>query len=136
MAEVKGLRADVLKHKGGDCSNGGLSSRVDEVTIVGLIPDGESAARPMPEDAQVFEPSETAPPVVLVAKTFSFGGPYVSARPAEPGEGVGPMMGGCYIASSDSRFSSTVAVLTGDKTIGAVPLHDRYESAAQYASYD
>jgi hypothetical protein len=47
----------------------------------------------------------------------------------EPHNGrVGPMMGGNYAATSDSRFSEA----TGQ--YGAIAIHDRYETPEQYIS--
>ena len=37
------------------------------------------------------------------------------------------MMGGAYVASSDSRFTKAVEEITGCRFYGAVPLHDRFE---------
>jgi hypothetical protein len=46
----------------------------------------------------------------------------------DDGRSIGPMMGGNYIASSDSRFTKAIGFY------GAVPVHDRYETPAEYAS--
>lgn len=114
-----GLTADVYKHKGMSfAGSGGLSAAVDEVVVVNC--DGP------------FEPSDAAPAVLIVPNRLGdpiavpatlVDGRWVPARP----EGVvGPMMGGCYIATSDSRFRRLSGVY------GAVPLHDRFETPAQY----
>jgi hypothetical protein len=51
----------------------------------------------------------------------------VHAEPIERPEGMlGPMAGGTFIDTSDSRFSAAVGFY------GAVSLHDRWESQAQY----
>lgn len=127
-----GLRAEVFRSKLGDCSNGGLSGRVDTVTIV-------NAEGP-------FEPDEHAPAVLLRKGPMGT----VNAVPAEwestvgkergwvaerPSGRVGPMMGGAYIATSDSRLREALNRL-GAGFYGAVALHDRFETSAQYASYD
>lgn len=54
----------------------------------------------------------------------------------KPEGSLGPMFNGRYIAASDDRFTETVERITGHPFDGAVPLHDRYETPAQYASYD
>lgn len=41
---------------------------------------------------------------------------------------VGPMMGGTYVATSDSRFREAAGFY------GAVAFHDRFETPEQYAS--
>lgn len=106
-----GLTAYIYRSSLGDCSNGGISGMVDRVTIVNV----EGPA----------EPSAEAPAVLLVR-----GNVRNTAKVIVEGAGgptmVGPMMGGAYIASSDSRFCSAVEKLTGSRD-GAAPLHDRYE---------
>lgn len=150
---MKGLRADVFKPGGQSYSNGGISARVDEVTVVG-IPGGE-----------IFEPTEKAPAVKIVpgngrgtAKivvatlvracvhcgatagggqaepicnvgglvgAHSYADTWVAERPANA---AGPMFGGCYVATSDSRFSDEVERIVGGRFYGAVALHDRFET--------
>jgi len=53
----------------------------------------------------------------------------VVARPIDPvsGEALKGMMGGCYVASSDSRFWAMVQKVNGNQAYGAVALHDRFE---------
>lgn len=100
---VRGLRCYIYRPAHGDCSNGGLSGRVNEVTLVG---DG------IP---RIFAPTADAPDVELGSILGS-----LHARPAGgvvPGM-VGPMFGGCFIYSSDSRFPSSAPIA----------LHDRFES--------
>lgn len=99
----------------GNSSNGGLSSRFSEVTLVG-------AGGP-------FEPTEKRPAVKLVARTIG-GAPYVHAEPVEPApEGmIGWMCGGCLVGTSDSRFGRAVADLLGGIHVPAVSLHDRCET--------
>lgn len=142
MAEVRGLPADIYKHESRDCSNGGLSSTADGVTIVGIVQAHKTEVEPIFEEARVFTPTEQAPPVVIVHKRFSFG-LGISAVPAVVGDDgsielvrkddhVGPMMGGCYVETCDARF----AELLGERTSRPVALHDRYETREHYASYD
>ncbi len=118
-----GLIADLYKHKGMTFAGpDGLSAAVDEVVVVNC--DGP------------FEPADHRPAVLIVPNKYGDpiavpavlddAGHWVPARP----EGtVGPMMGGCYIATSDSRFKRLSAMLG---LYGAVPLHDRFETPAQY----
>lgn len=130
-----GLTADIYKSQGRSFSNGGLSERVDRVTLVNV--DGP------------FEPTDDAPAAMLVAGNLagcakvvaaewldveghSKGGGWIEKR----GAGAGPMMGGCYVETSDERFREAVRALTGEARGGPVALHDRYETVKQYASYD
>lgn len=120
-----------------DCTNGGVSGRDG---VVGLC----LVNVPGP-----FEPSDRYPAALLV------GGPggTVNIVPAEADWGdyetdpaefhpvridgsVGPMNGGNYAGSSDSRFDEAVQKILGHRFYGAVAIHDRFETAAQYASYD
>jgi hypothetical protein len=113
-----GLIAYIMKHKGTDCSNGGLSSRHDEVTIVNA--DGP------------FDPTEDRPAVILVARAPVGTRQILTAYPAvhQGGKWVKDprwlMMGGTYISCSDSRFGELCNRL-GVPFYGAVALHDRYE---------
>lgn len=142
---IKGLTAEILKHEGRSCSNGGLSSTADEVTIVGITTIEGSGrighVRPVPETARVFEPTEEAPPVVIVHR-YLFGEFIPQAVPAAVVDGeirllvrddcVGPMAGGCYITTSDGRY----AALLERKTSMPIALHDRFETGEHYATYD
>jgi len=134
---MKGLRASIYKENGRDYSNGGISSRVNEVTIVGRDIDRVGGA--------IFEPTVDAPAVVLVRRTMTRNGgyrrrvidpatgsikheyvgetyEYVHAEPLQQHElGLWLMNGGTYIATSDSRFNEA----TGGH--GPIALHDRYE---------
>ena len=115
-----GLTANVYKTQRhgttSDCTNGGISSRCDTVTVVGI------------EGAEIFEANEDRPAVKLVFRTIC-GRRIVHAEPVDPvPEGhVGWMMGGNYIATSDSRFSKAIGGF-----YGAIPLHDRSETYEQY----
>ena len=109
---MKGIRADIYKSRFGDCSNGGISSRVGTVTII-----DDRIAGP-------FEPTDDAPAVRIVERMI-MGRPYVHVEPIDQPDGMlGPMMGGTYVATSDSRLRRIAQ--------GGIPLHDRFETQAQY----
>lgn len=130
-----GLTVGIYKN-GTDCSNGGLSSRVKELTLVNV--DGP------------FEPTEERPAALLVPGTLPGIARVVPAAEvtghgaaveyhgkwapllADGDKTMGPSMGGCYVASADSRFVEAVEEITGARFYGAVPLHDRFESSALY----
>lgn len=104
-----------------DCSNGGISASFHEVTIVNV--EGPC------------DPSPAAPAVKLVPGAFV--GTALIVPCNKPEGRIGPMMGGAYVATSDSRFSNAVERLTGHPFYGAVPFHDRFETQAQYdANFD
>lgn len=92
-----------------DCSNGGISSRARGVCVMNV--------------AGPFEASDEYPAVLLVPGPFNS----VHLVPAElPSDSV-TMAGGCFVHTSDSRFSQAVEKLLGHRFYGAVALHDRVE---------
>lgn len=124
-----GLIVSIFKDKRlGDCSNGGLSSRYDELTLVNV--------------SGPFEPTEDRPAAMLVDGNGTGTAKVVPVDALPPGREFdyepmrGSMMGGCYVATSDSRFSQAVQEIVGGPFYGAVPLHDRFESAEYARSMD
>ncbi len=118
-----GLRVYIYKNptfKG--CSNKGISEQVDELTLV-----------------NVNGPSDPTPdaPAALLLKNHGMTARVVPA--IEVGEGryaalnrtdaCGPMMGGSFVNSSDSRFGEAVRAITHDSFYGAVAFHDRFETS-------
>jgi hypothetical protein len=107
---VRGLLCSVYTnplYKG--CSNGGISSKVTEVTLVG------------PGIPEIFYASVEAPAVKLVRRNI--GGEYLHVEPIEQPIGmVGPMAGGAFVYSSDSRFPSKYPL----------SLHDRFDTTEDY----
>ena len=103
-----GMIAYIYKN-GTDCSNHGASSRVDRVTITNV--DGP------------FNPTDDAPAAKLVKGNLTGTVKIVM----EENEGQQIMFGGCYVATSDSRFNRKIEEITGPPFYGAVPLHDRVE---------
>lgn len=103
----KGLILTVLRPAHGcDCTNGGISSKAKDVLVVG------------PGIAEVFEESDDIPTVIINdRKGHKF------LRPAEQSS-KWYMMGGNYATTSDSRWP-----------YGALPIHDRTETAEESARY-
>ena len=101
----------------GDCTNGGATATCKTITVVNI--DGPS------------KPTKDSPAFKLTK------GPYNSLRlvpvddPREK-KGAGPMMGGNYAATSDSRFGEACRKLLGTDFYGAVAVHDRYETWERY----
>lgn len=105
---MKGLMCNVYEPPGGGLSNGGISSYVTKVCLVG-------------EKCEVFEAREDMPAVHLIRRIIG-GRQYVSAEPIEQPKGMcGPMFGGSFIYTSDSRFPNDYPI----------PLHDRFETQEQ-----
>jgi len=110
----KGLRASIYYPKdGSDCSNGGISSQVRDVTIT------ENYGEPLSLFCQIFTPGNDAPAVRIVRRTIQ-GKEYVHIEPIKEGKSE-YMYGGIIIDSSDSRFHE----LVGHPY--PVHLHDRTE---------
>ena len=104
-----GLNAYIYKHNGEDYSNGGISSRFDQVCLVNV--DGP------------FEPDAEHPACALVEgnlkgtlKVFALEDNHKQIS-----------NGGCFVPTSDSRFSQAAEKILGQRFYGAVALHDRVE---------
>jgi hypothetical protein len=107
----RGLTCEIFRWSLGECSNGGISSRCNKVVLIGL---GRSA--------QVFEPGPDCPAVRIVKRTIGRS-EYLHAEPVDQPEGlVGPMSGGTFIYSCDSRFPWDYPIA----------LHDRWETQQDY----
>jgi hypothetical protein len=104
-----GLIVHIYANPLGDCSNGGVSSRVKRLTLVNV--DGP------------FDPSPGAPAARLVKR------PNVGNIVAIPDEVADKwtMSGGCFVYTSDDRFSQAVAELSGYAFGFPVALFDRVE---------
>jgi len=111
----------------GGCSNYGVSDIQTRPHIRGLTITNIEAP---------FEPSNEYPAAQLVVeKHFKY--PTVRVVPQELLDaGAWSMMGGSYVATSDSRFNEKIEELTGHTFYGAVALHDRTESASYIRSMD
>lgn len=91
-----------------------------------------SATEPLPKESQVFEATPERPAFILVRRGGRMGDVLVPAFEADPeqrspnpeGRWCGPMFGGAYAATSDSRWSDLL-----DGFYGAVAVHDRFETA-------
>lgn len=108
----RGLLCSILAPKDlPDCSGGGVSGRVTRVTLVGPQIDAVGG--------NVREPDEDAPAVALSRRTG-----IVSVVPVQRGTGAGPMFGGAFVWTSDSRFAE---ITRNAGRVGPLPLHDRWE---------
>ena len=102
-----GLRLRVFRSSLRDCTNNGVSSKVNELTLIDA--DGP------------FEPTPDAPAVILFFRQGT-----VVIKPADTG-GNCTMFGGNYASTSDSRFLEAVNAMLGHSFYGAVAIHDRVE---------
>lgn len=101
----KGFPLYIYKSSIGDCSNGGISSEYEKVLWVGELAP------------QIFDIDDLKSVVVLKSKKV-FGEVYNYFSPFLL-EGHWVMNGGCFVSTSDSRFS--------DIFKGPIALHDRVE---------
>lgn len=135
MPERKGLIVHVYRTPGGDFTNGGVSGKCDALTVVGFKRKDDASWRPLEHSCQVFTPNEHAPAAILVesAVPLLYGPHLVPLELIEslPEGHVGPMMGGNYAGSSDSRWGMLGSMFPGLR-LDVVPVHDRVESQALY----
>ena len=76
-----------------------------------------------------FPPAPDAPAALL--ETNALGNPIIV--PVErPENTAGPMFGGTYGATSDSRFGEAIRAISRQYVYGALPVHDRFESWELY----
>ena len=107
--KYKGLSVFVYRNTLGDCTNNGISCKQDRLILVG------------PGCGEVFEGDETNT-IVVKTKIFS-GKSYTYAEPAEQPKGMaGPMFGGNFAFTSDSRMPNHAPI----------PIHDRFETWETY----
>ena len=121
---LTGIRVDILKHGGRSFANGGISDTSDEATLIldsKLVPLAGTEA------------SDEAPAIKLVKGNLP--GTIKAVPVVTPSGVLGPMMGGSYVVSSDGRFADEVERILGYKSSAPVPLHDRFETQAQYDAH-
>lgn len=112
-----GLSVSIYRWCLGDCTNGGESSRAESVCVINI---------PGP-----FNPGPYLPAFELVEGPGGKGHAILRPVKSQPGK-IGPMFGGNFGYSTDSRFSQALRDLTGLPHSGAVHIHDRYETAEEY----
>ena len=98
------------------CANGGVSETADSIYVAC--------------ESGPYEVEETNPLLFKLKASFNEYAclvPYTKPKGAE----IGPMMGGNYAGTSDSRFADMVYNAIGS-TVGILPIHDRYESKELY----
>ena len=110
-----------------DCTNGGASARLATIDVLcdeGLPREVEGLGEDAPEDLFELEVGHIGPT------------PTAHLVPVRKPHGLmGPMAGGNYATTSDSRWARFVAAKLGDdfRFVGTcLPIHDRYETQAMY----
>ena len=104
--DFQGLTVEIFRWKLGDCSNKGISSQVDQVFVI--CPNGNLRA------------SETDLPIVKIVERAGYKSAVQCYDNGKTKNFRGtPMMGGCFIYTTDSRFRRIAEY--------PVALHDRFE---------
>lgn len=133
---MKGMRLNVYRSADGtDCTNGGITSRVSRLTVVGIL-TAEGVAE-LPKNMQIFSADELAPAVVLVPSRAPGYDACPHLVPLEyidgmPDGHVGPMAGGSYAGTSDSRWAELGSKFGKNLALDVVAVHDRVESYSLY----
>ena len=110
----KGLTVNVYRWSLGDCTAGGITGKVDSLVLVGPGIEGP------------FEVEDGEPYLELLTKNVGRD-EYAYAVPRNVGDKsglVGPMMGGNFVYSTDSRFRRVCKY--------PIPVHDRWETQETY----
>ena len=108
----KGQMVRVLRGTLGDCSRGGVSSKFDSFVLTGGGIGG------------VFEAKEDMPALRVVIRWAGTPNEYIHCEPVDKPEGSFPSFGGNYI-TGDSRVK--------DLCKYPIPVHDRFETSAEYS---
>jgi hypothetical protein len=120
-----GLSVDIFKHKAWSHSNGGVSAFFDEAVIFGDSIEGN-----------ISEDDAIKRGVPLLRLIRGPGGNPIATVWLDPDGDtvrgtVGPMFGGTFVGTSDSRFARA----TGQRGTSVIPLHDRYETVEEYKAF-
>lgn len=126
-AYERGMVLDIFQHPLGNFSNKGASARVSQLTVVKIHDLRNGLTVPVPRECRVFAPVDSAPVAALIVrqmgeKTLLHVTPNNRSRTPHSA-----MMGGCYVATSDSRWTALLEEWIGHGFYGALPLHDRWE---------
>lgn len=121
------IRVKIIKQYEGKCSNGGISEFYDEAY---LLTNGEAPTEgPGLIDLPLVVITPGNLPGTIKAQRADISG--LPIRNEADGKTCGPMSGGCFIVSSDSRFREECERVLGGRFDGAVSLHDRFETPEQ-----
>jgi hypothetical protein len=121
-----GLTLWVHRSPLGDSTNGGLSGRFDRLTVVNV----EGPFEPTPDHpAVMLVPNALGSVVIMPAEKIGDEWLEIASNTKAY---AGPMFGGNYAATSDSRFGRAVEAILGHRFYGAVPIHDRLETWSDY----
>ena len=116
---TKYISLEIYKPHYGDCSNDGLSSKYYKCYIE--HEEGWIDEKDVPKDA------------IVKIVAGAFGSYHLEPIMPVAKDSVGYMMGGCYVSSSDSRWSRLIEKIGINHC--AMALHDRTETYKEYEMY-
>lgn len=109
--------------KGYDCTNGGVSSRLDSIVVFSA--DATNAQIAVWCLKNRVRPSD----VCRLNKRMLWGEKHYFIEPVKkPRHVLGPMFGGNYAGTSDGTWAEMLGELTGRP----LPIHDRFETQEEY----
>ena len=116
---MRGIRVHVLRDAMGDFSNGGISGKHTSLWLVDTgLPRELTRQVPEGQEATCVRLTQTAPGYNVLVPMFA-DGPNL----------VGPMASGAYAIAKYGHEAEAWKKLG---LSGAIPVHDRYETQAQY----
>lgn len=127
--KIRALSVEVYKSaRLGDCTNHGMSSRHDKLLIACPRGNEEIDSENVPDNFAMMELRNVMGAIIptIYPAEITADGRIVKR------EGKSYMMGGNFAHTSDSRFRD---LLNGMWGVGAVAIHDRYETPEEYALY-
>ena len=113
----KFVKVDILKHSGEDCSNHGVSSRVNETLLFAEGISDNEIRRICEEEGVDYKNA-----LQIKTKKISFG-TYKHAVPVELKDRW-TMFGGCFAYTCNAPF----ARMLGEKISVPIEIHDRFET--------
>jgi len=122
---MRGVSVNILRSDLGDCTNGGATNPVHSKGRIVVVFDPEIQTGNFKLEDCKDDPRFIC--LRIVRRRAGTSNEYLHCEPIEnkPGERVGPMFGGNYVMTSDSRFR--------DVSPYPLPVHDRFETQEQYA---
>ena len=116
------LPVEVYKHRHGDCSNGGITSRFNEVLVPCESDD------PMERGFVEYDPANPPENLMTIERRDMFGQVLLTLVPHDD-NGRWHMYGGCKADTCDSRWGKMLARVGGPiyRFNSCLDIHDRYE---------
>ena len=122
---MKHCFVSILRNASGDCTNHGLSSKIEYAYLFSDCTEQEALAYCKEKG---WNPNEV---LIMDPCRYPAGREYLSCHPLVKKEGlVGPMMGGNYVCTCG--LDPNYPKFTGLEVNVPIPIHDRYETQEEY----